>query len=132
MISEETANQVLKKLDGWVLIDPEETEPETPDPYPDSNNKVTLEEVDDVWGTCLSDAKLHIRNNPGILQTALVKDFWEAVICWAAAELWRKYNHVVESPGEEAPRVDNRARDLYFNGKRILDNLRISTLQGLS
>lgn len=131
MITEAVANKVLSKLDGWVLKDPEAGSSD-PDPYPDSNNTVTLEEVNDAWETSLSKAKLHIRNNPQVLQTALVKGFWEAVTCWAASALWKKYNHKVEGPGEEGVSNDNRGKDLYFDGKNILDNLRFSGLQGLS
>lgn len=130
MITEAVANQVLAKLDGWVLIDP--TDLGDPDPYPGSNNIVTLEEVDDAWGDALSDAKLHIKNNPQVLETALIRDFWKAVILWAASKLWRKYNHTVESPGQEGVTNDSRGKDLYFDGKRILDKLQNSILYGLS
>lgn len=144
MISSETATLILNKLDGWILKEEEViveagagtedgTDPTPPiDPFPDSNKKVSLSEVDDSWRSMKTKATLHIHNNPQILQTGLVNDFWEAVILWTASDLWRKYNHKVESPGEEGITVDNRGKDLYLNGLNILNNLRTSVLQGLS
>jgi hypothetical protein len=139
MISEDLANRILGKLDGWVLKDdfnelgdPDSNLDPDPDPYPDSNNTITLKEVDESFLTAKSKATLHIRNNPIVYNSNLVKDFTEAVICWAASDLWRKYNHALESPGEEGSRQDNRGKDLWLDGMSILNNLRTSTLQGLS
>jgi len=131
LITETTANKVLSKLDGWVLGDPDSGSSD-PDPFPDSNKVVTLKEVDDAWRSASSKARLHIRNNPDIWKSELINDFVEGVIFWTASDLWRKYNHKVESPADEGVSTDNQGKDHYFSGKAILDNLRTSRLQGLS
>lgn len=122
---------MLSKLDGWVLGDPDSGSSD-PDPLPDSTRVVTLKEVDDVWRSASSKARLHIRNNPLVYSTKLINDFVEALIFWTASDLWRKYNNKVESPGQEGTAIDNKGKDLYWSGRNILDNLRTSTLQGLS
>jgi hypothetical protein len=131
LITEKTANKVLSKLEGWVLEDSDSGSSD-PDPFSESNKIVTLAEVDDFWRTAFSKARLYVRNNPDVLRSDLINDFVECVICWTASDLWRKYNHKVTSPGDEGVTTDNRGKDLYFDGKAILDNLRLSRLQGLS
>lgn len=131
MITVTTAEKVLSKLDGWNLK-PSGDDPEDPDPFPDSTKIVTLEEVDDLWRSANSKARLHIRNNPIVWKTKLINDFVEAVIFWTASDLWRKYNNKVESPGQEGTAIDNRGKELYWSGRNILDNLRTSPLYGLS
>lgn len=131
MITGTTAEKVLSKLDGWVLGD-QDSGSSDPDPFPDSNKVISIEEVDDAWRSASSKARLYIRNNPDVWKTELINDFVEGVIFWTASDLWRKYNHKVTSPGDEGVTTDNRGKDLYFDGKTILDNLRMSTLQGLS
>lgn len=131
MITVTTAEKVLSKLDGWILK-PSGDDPEDPDPFPDSNKIIPIEEVDDAWRTMSSKARLHIQNNPIVWSTKLINDFVEAVILWTAANLWRKYNNKVESPGVEGAIVDNRGKDLYFDGLSILNNLKTSKLYGLS
>ena len=128
-ISEETAQKVLSKLDGWELTGDPEIDP---DPFPNSNNTLTLDEVDDAWASMLSKAKLYIHNNPKVFYSKLIKDFKEAVILWTASALWKKYNHKVEAPGDELVSTDTRGKDLFFDGKTILDNLKTSSLNGLS
>ena len=130
MITVTTAEKVLSKLDGWTLIDSDDSG--STDPYPESNKRVTLEEVDDVWRSANSKARLHIRNNPTVFHTKLINDFVEAVIFWTASDLWRKYNNKVESPGQEGTAIDNRGKELYWGGRNILDNLRTNPLHGLS
>lgn len=131
MITVTTAEKVLSKLEGWVLKDPNE-DPSDPDPFPESNKIIPIEEVDDAWRTMSSKARLHIQNNPNVWTTKLINDFVEAVILWSAAHLWRKYNHKVESPATETVVVDNRGKDLYLDGLSILNNLKTSRLYGLS
>lgn len=139
MISTTLADRVLSKLDGWTLYSTPIPDPDLPDPdlpdqnlFPETNNTVTLEEINTAWNSMLSKAKLHIKNNPIVFSTDLIKDFTEAVTCWTASELWRKYNHRTISPGEEGVSQDTRAKDLYFDGKSILDNLKTGSLHGLS
>ena len=129
MITVKTAEKVLNKIPGWVLKNSEEDPDE---PLPDSTKIITLEEVDDVWRSANSKARLHIRNNPTVFHTKLINDFVEAVIFWTASDLWRKYNSKVESPGQEGTSIDNKGKELYWSGRNILDNLRTSKLQGLS
>ena len=126
-ISDETATQVLNKLDGWEL-----SESIGSDPFPNSSNTVSFDEVCDAWNSMLSKAKLYIHNNPKVFYSDLIKDFKEAVICWTASALWKKYNHKVEAPGDELVSTDTRGKDLFFDGKTILDNLKTSSLNGLS
>jgi len=132
LITKTTAEKVLSKLEGWALIDPDSSGSSDPDFYPESTKVFTLKEVDDAWRSAFSKARTHIRNNPDVWKSELINDFVEGVICWTASELWRKYNHKVETPADEGVSTDNRGKDLYFDGKAILDNLRMSTLQGLS
>jgi len=129
LITVKTAEKVLNKIPGWVLKNSEEDPDE---PLPDSTKIITLEEVDDVWRSANSKARLHIRNNPTVFHTKLINDFVEAVIFWTASDLWRKYNSKVESPGQEGTSIDNKGKELYWSGRNILDNLRTSKLQGLS
>jgi hypothetical protein len=131
-ISVETAGKVLNKLDGWELIVDLEDPVPVPDPFSNSNNTIPFSEVCDAWESMLSKAKLYIHNNPKVFYSELIKDFKEAVICWTASAIWKKYNHKVEAPGDELVSTDTRGKDLFFDGKSILDNLKTSKITGLS
>ena len=47
------------------------------------------------------------------ITTKLINDFVEAIICWTASDLWRKYNHKVGSPADEGVSTDNQGQKTY-------------------
>ena len=75
-------NEVLLKLDGWVLTD---TDVDTP---LDFNKKISENEIIDFYNTAKDYAISYLQKNN--LEEVVIID--TALILWCAGLLWNKYN----------------------------------------
>jgi hypothetical protein len=140
--NEKIAEKILIELDGWQLINNNDTE--SNDPFintddeqqlknVDDNKNVTIEELEHFYDASFEEALTETnRHDIGDLDNVLQTFFVKGVIKLTASNIWLKYNTSVTVNNEEGIIDHGQGGKLYKKYQKIINNFVRSELIGLS
>ncbi|MDR3063263.1 MAG: hypothetical protein LBU40_03880 [Methanobrevibacter sp.] len=141
--SEEILEEILIELDGWTLVNNDETTEDNEELFIniedaetigkiDSNKKITLEEVEHFYNKSFNEALTDTnRYDINDLSSKLQDFFIDGVIKLTASNLWIKYNTSVTVNNEEGIIDYGQGGKLYKKYKKIISRFVRSQLTGL-